>query len=72
MSPWRRRLPAIPIPLLPEDGETIVELQEAFQAAYDPSFYERRLPYKELLSSPLSADEEAWVKERLAGLGSDE
>jgi hypothetical protein len=70
--PWRRRLPAIPIPLLPEDGETIVELQEAFQAAYDVSFYERRLPYHEPLSPPLSPEEDGWMKERLAGTNAGE
>jgi len=64
--PWRRSLPSIPIPLLPEDGEMLVELQEVFRAAYDPSFYERRLPYREPLVPPLSVEEEVWVKQRLA------
>jgi hypothetical protein len=67
--PWRRTLPSIAIPLLPEDGQTVVSLQEVFQAAYDPSFYEKRLPYQEPLVPPLSPEEEVWVKGRLAEAG---
>jgi hypothetical protein len=63
--PWRRPLPAIPIPLLPEDGEAKVSLQDVFRAAYEQSFYDRRLPYQEPLVPPFPADEEVWVRERL-------
>jgi len=47
--PWRRPLPVIPIPLLPEDGEAKVDLEEIFQRTYDPSYYDKRLPYGEPL-----------------------
>lgn len=67
--PWRRRLPSIPIPLLPEDGETMVDLQEIFQTAYDQSFYEKRLPYNERIVPPFGTGEEAWAKERLKERG---
>ena len=67
--PWRQALPGIPIPLLPEDGEVIVDLQEVSRVADDPSFYEKRLPYQEPLAPPLSPEAGAWVKQRLADAG---
>ncbi|MBI4602818.1 MAG: DUF4058 family protein [Planctomycetes bacterium] len=67
--PWRRMIPAIPVPLLPEDGDAMVDLQAVFQAMYDFSFYERRLPYQEPLSPPLSEEEAAWVMELLKERG---
>lgn len=67
--PLRRAIPAIPIPLLPEDGEVTVQLQDVFQAAYELGFYERRLPYHEPPEPPLAEGEAAWVKECLAARG---
>jgi hypothetical protein len=61
----RSPLPTIPIPLLPEVS---LDLQAAFRAAYEPSLYDRRLPYEEPLSPPLSAEDEAWVRQRLRSL----
>ncbi len=63
--PWRRALPSIPMPLLPEDGELTVNLQEVFQVAYDQSFYDRRLPYSDAKIPALSPNDEAWAKQRL-------
>ena len=67
--PLRRPIPAIPIPLLPEDGDATVNLQEVFQAAYELGFYERRLPYHEALSPPLSEEDAAWARALLADRG---
>jgi hypothetical protein len=67
--PWRRQIPAIPVPLLPEDGDALVELQDVFRKAYDFWYYERRLPYQEPLAPPLSQDDDAWVRQRLAERG---
>jgi hypothetical protein len=67
--PWRRPLPAIPIPLLPDDQEAWTNLQELFQTVYEQSFYVRRLPYNQPVVPPLSTDDEAWVQERLADQG---
>ena len=63
--PWRAAFPSIPIPLLPEDGDLIVDVQAVFQSAYEPSFYDRRLPYDQPLVPPLSAADETWVRQRL-------
>ncbi len=67
--PWRRALPPVAIPLLPEDKELMVNLQDVFQIAYDQSFYDKRLPYDEPLIPPLDPDGEAWAKQRLAERG---
>jgi hypothetical protein len=67
--PWRRELPPVAIPLLPEDQELTVQLQDVFQTAYDQRFYERRLPYAEPLVPPLSPSEGAWANQRLRERG---
>jgi hypothetical protein len=58
----RSPLPTISIPLLPEDPEIPLDLQAAFRAAYEPSLYDRRLPYDQPLEPPLSAADEAWMQ----------
>jgi hypothetical protein len=67
--PWRRAIPSVRVPLLPEDGDAMVDLQAVFEAAYDLGFYDRRLPYHEPLVPPLSEEEAAWVGRRLAERG---
>jgi hypothetical protein len=53
---WRSAMPPIPVPLLPEDGEIVLDLAAAFRSAYEPAYYERRLPYHEKLQPSLSED----------------
>jgi len=55
----------LPIPLLPDDPEVTLDLQAAFRAAYEPSLYDRRLPYDQPLVPALPAEDEAWVRDRL-------
>ncbi|MCA9223131.1 MAG: DUF4058 family protein [Planctomycetales bacterium] len=68
--PWRALLPQVPVPLLPEDGETTLDLAAAFRTAYDPSFYDRRLPYDRQLDPPLTEHDQEWVQERLESMTS--
>jgi hypothetical protein len=63
--PLRLKLPTIPVPLLPDDPELPLDLQAVFQAAYEPAFYDRRLPYDRPLDPPLSDADEHWVKQAL-------
>jgi hypothetical protein len=63
--PLRAALPTIPIPLLPGDPEATLNLQAAFRAAYDPSLYDRRLPYNRPLQPPLNPADQPWVAELL-------
>ncbi len=63
--PLRSPMPTISVPLLPEDPEVPLDLQRAFRTAYDPSLYDRRLPYDQPISPPLSAPNEKWVRQLL-------
>jgi hypothetical protein len=67
--PLRAGLPSIPLPLLPEDPEVSLDLGAAFRAAYEPSLYDRRLPYDQPLVPPVRPADETWLRERLAGRG---
>jgi hypothetical protein len=51
--------------LLPEDPDVPLDLQSVYQAAYDPSLYDRRLPYDQPLQPPLEAEQERWVRQCL-------
>jgi hypothetical protein len=66
--PLRAPLPAISVPLLPDDPEVTLDLQAVFRAAYEPSLYDRRLPYEQPLLPPLRSEDEAWVQQRLLNI----
>jgi hypothetical protein len=61
---WQSVLPPIPFPLLPEDGETQIDLPAAFRDAYDPAYYHQRLPYDSPLRPTLSEQEIEWVHQQ--------
>lgn len=42
-----------------------LDLQSVFQAAYEPSLYDRRLPYDQPLLPALPPEDEAWVRQQL-------
>jgi hypothetical protein len=64
--PWRAELPAIPVPVLQEDADVTVKLQDVFRTVYEQSLYDRRLSYQGPLQPPLTAQDAAWVQERLS------
>lgn len=64
--PLRAPLPTISVPLLPDDPEVTLDLQAVFRAAYEPSLYDRRLPYEQPLLPPLRPEDEAWGRQRLS------
>jgi Protein of unknown function (DUF4058) len=60
------RLPGIAIPLLPGDPDVALSLQAVFERAYNAGPYRRALGYREeTVMPPLSAEQLAWVRERL-------
>ncbi len=63
--PLRSPLPTISVPLLPGDPEVSLDLQAVFRAAYEPSLYDRRLPYDQPLLPPLRPEDETWLRQRL-------
>ncbi len=66
---WKTRLPTISIPLLKQDPEVELNLQEVFESVYEPACYDRMLPYDEPVEPPLSPADEAWARERLQVAG---
>lgn len=62
---WKSELPPIPLPLLPEDGEIQLDLASSFRDAYEPAYYEQRLPYERTLHPKLSEAELVWIKSRI-------
>lgn len=65
---WSLRdpLPSIPIPLAEPDPDVLLDLQEVFTTTYDRAGYDYALNYRAAVRPPLSADDAAWVTERLA------
>lgn len=64
--PLRQRLPAIRIPLRPEDRDVVLDLQALIDQAYRQGRY-HLIDYDLPLDPPLSAADDAWARERLAG-----
>lgn len=66
----RDRLPVIPIPLLPEDGDVGIALQPIFNRIYVDLAYRFNLDYTMPLTPPIAnPDDAAWVEDRLRAAG---
>ena len=53
-------LPSVPIPLLPDDADAVLDLQSLLHATYDAAAYRPAL-YDRDLDPPLSPDDAAWA-----------
>ena len=71
--PWslRERLPVIPIPLGGEDADAIIDLQRAFDEAYDRVGFAERIRYREPLEPPLQGADQEWLDGILKGVPSN-
>ena len=58
----REPLPAVAVPLLPEDGDATLDIQEAFNRAYDQGRYASWLDYRNPPLPPLRADDKEWAQ----------
>jgi hypothetical protein len=58
----RDRLPELPIPLAGEDPDVRLDLQAAFDTAYDRAGYDLSLDYSAPVQPPLSDADAAWVR----------
>ena len=67
---WSLRdpLPTIPIPLAEPDPDVMLDLQAVFTTTYDRAGYDYALNYHAPVRPPLTAEDAAWVAERLASL----
>jgi hypothetical protein len=64
------RLPEIDIPLLPGDPKVPIDLQAAFDRAYDTGPYRRRIRYAEITPAPaLRPDQAEWAARILQAAG---
>ena len=63
--PLQDRLPNIRIPLLSPDPDVTLDIQAAFNKAYDNGAYDRLLNYREPPRTSLPADQEKWLDELL-------
>lgn len=59
-------IPAFPLPLLPDDGEPVVDLGAILAALYNRARCDLSLDYTEPPVPPLTSDAEAWVREVIA------
>jgi hypothetical protein len=57
------RLPRIPVPLLPADGDVALELQAAFDAVYERAGYDYTLKYDAPLAPPVDETRRRWIDE---------
>jgi hypothetical protein len=62
---FRRRLPAVPVPLAKPDPDVLLDLQPMVEAIYGRSRYERSIDYAQPLAPPLAADEAEWLAGQL-------
>ena len=58
-------LPLIPIPLLPDDKDVLLDLQQVFTATYDLLGYDLAVDYRQAPDIPMKGEEAEWVEERL-------
>jgi hypothetical protein len=61
----RQRLPILPIPLRAPDPDIHVDLQAAFDLAYQRGRYARSVRYDQPLTLALPQDDIAWIAERV-------
>lgn len=63
-------LPAVPIPLLPGDGDVTLDLQQAFERTYESGPYRREIDYHhDAPTPPLSGSQATWATELLRTSG---
>jgi hypothetical protein len=57
------RLPTIPVPLLPEDGDVALDLQATFDSVYERAGYDYTLKYDAPLAPPADEAGQQWIDE---------
>jgi hypothetical protein len=62
---FRRRLPAIPVPLLSPDPDLTLDLQPLIDGIYALGRYDEQLDFSKALTPPLADDDAAWMRKLL-------
>lgn len=58
----RQAIPAIPIPLRPNEKEPVLPLNDLLHTIYDQGAYDLVIDYSQPPSPPLSAEDAAWAR----------
>jgi hypothetical protein len=66
----REALPVVPIPLLPDDADVALDMQQVFTTTYDLLGYDLAIDYTQSPEIPLPKEDVAWTEGllRIAGL----
>jgi hypothetical protein len=59
----------VPIPLLPEDADVALDVQQVFTTTYDLLGYDLALDYTQPPEIPLPKEDAAWAEARLRMAG---
>lgn len=62
-------LPLVPVPLLPGDDDSLLDLQAVFTAAYDVPGYDFIIDYTQPPEIPLAEADAAWIDDHLRATG---
>lgn len=62
---FEQRLPTVPVPLLPEDGDVHLDLQKAVADAYDAGDFGTLIDYKKTPEVRLTKEQSRWMTEHL-------
>lgn len=65
----RDRLPAVQIPLRPDDRDVVLDLQALIGGVYETSGYDRTMDYAQPPEPPLEGDDAVWADEMLKRAG---
>lgn len=67
--PLDQPLPTVPVPLLADDPDVMLDLQQAFQTIYEWYGYDRAADHDGAPPLPLAPEQQAWADERLRAAG---
>ncbi|MEM7118889.1 MAG: DUF4058 family protein [Chloroflexota bacterium] len=59
-------IPEFPLPLLPDDTEPLIPLNQIVHDLYTRARFDLRIDYSQMPSPPLSKENEAWIQQLLA------
>lgn len=62
-------LPVLPVPLLAEDPDALLDLQQAFSTVYDVCSYDLIIDYAQPPEVPMPPEAAVWAEERLRAGG---
>lgn len=67
--PLEQPLPVVKVPLLPEDEDVPLDLQQALSVVYDIIGYDEMIDYSQPPPGPLTPQQAAWIEEQLQKSG---